>query len=84
MFNNDSFSSRPVVNVPVDAGDDAVVVTVSVVKALRIDARAGLVIIVLDEAVIRGLVDEKIGVVMLVKLDIVVIIAATDVLRFRC
>ena len=67
-------------DVPVDAGDDAVVVTVSS-KALRIDARAGLVIVVLDEAVIRELVDEKIGVVMLVEFDIVVVIAATIVLR---
>jgi hypothetical protein len=34
---NDLLSSRPVINVPVDAGDDGVVVTMSV-KALRIDA----------------------------------------------
>ena len=44
---------------PVDAGDDAVVVTVSVVKALFIDSRSDLVMIVgLAEGFIVLLVGE--------------------------
>ena len=66
---NDFFSSRPVIGVPVDAGDDAVGVTVSA-KPLIIVTRVGLVIlglaggvIVLFAAiVIGGLVNGMIGV----------------------
>ena len=43
MF-NDFLCSRPVIDVPVDAGDDEVVVIMSA-KALRIDARVGLLVV---------------------------------------
>ena len=90
MF-SDFCSSRPVIAVPVDAGDDGVVVTRSI-KTLRIGVRSGLVILGLARVVIPVLVGEMIGVVMLVEFDIVVVIAATivlrvlvtDVLHFRC
>ena len=40
-----AFSSRPVIDVPADAGDDAVVVVARTVKKLRIDTRTGLAIV---------------------------------------
>ena len=79
MF-NDLLSVRAMIEAPVDEGDDGVVVTVSV-KTLRIDVRSDLVIVLLAAVVIRGLVGETIGVVVLTEFDIVVVIAATIGLR---
>ena len=70
MF-SDFCSSRPVIAVPVDAGDDGVVVTRSI-KTLRIGVRSGLVILGLARVVIPVLVGEMIGVIMLAEFDIVV------------
>ena len=69
MVFNDCLSSRPVIDVPVDAGDDEVGVTVSA-KTFRIDTRVGLVIfglaggviVVFAAIVIGGLVNGMIGV----------------------
>ena len=94
MF-SDLFSSRPVIDVPVDAGDDGVVVTESV-KALCIDARAGLVIVdlaggynvlfaavVIDELVggMIGFVSDS-GVDVLAGVDIKMVAAAMVDLEF--
>ena len=93
MF-NDFFISRPVIDVPVDAGDDAVGVTVSA-KALRIDTRVGLiifglaggVIVVFAAIVIGGLVNGMIGVGvdMLTELGFIdTLVTLEDSLGFCC
>ena len=73
---NGFLSSRPIIGVPVDEGDDGVVVTVSA-KALRIDERDVLVFIGLDRVVIGGSVGGIIGVDvdMLTEFDTAVVIA---------
>ena len=68
MF-KDLFSSWPAIDVPVDAGDDEVAVTMSVTR-LRIDARSDLVIvnlvggfiIVLAKVMVDGMISDMIGV----------------------
>ena len=81
MF-NEFCSSRPVIDVPVDAGDDEVVVTVSA-RTLRINVRSDLAIVVLAWVVINGFVGGMIdvGVDILAELDIVVVVAAVSVLK---
>ena len=84
MF-NDFLFSRPVIDVPVDLGDDGVVVSMSA-KTLRIDARSDLVIVGLAGCfvvlfavvVIRGLFGRMIGVGvdMLTELGGVVVVVA--------
>ena len=88
-FNN-FFSSRPVIDVPVDGNNDEVVVTASV-KTLCIDTRSGLLIVGLAGGfivlfagvVIDGLADGMIGVGvdMLAEFGIVVVVAAVSVLN---
>ena len=65
--------SRPVIDVPVDEGDDAAVVTESA-KTLRTGARSGLVVVAFAAVVIRGLV-------MLTELGIVVVFVAAIALE---
>ena len=59
-LSNDFFVSRSIIDVPVDAGDDGVVVTVSD-KTVGTDVRSDLVIAVLAWVVINGLVGAMIG-----------------------
>ena len=61
--------------VPVDAGDDGVVVTV-LAKVLRFDARTDVVFVLLVEAVMRGSVGGMIGVDMLTELRVEMVVAA--------
>ena len=81
-LSNDFFVSRSIIDVPVDAGDDGVVVTVSD-KTVGTDVRSDLVIAVLAWVVINGLVGAMIGVGvgMLADLDIVAVVAATIALE---
>ena len=82
MF-KDFLCSGPVIDVPVDAGDDEVVVTVSVVKALRTDARTDLLVIVVFSAVavMRGSVGGMVCVGMLTELGIVMVVATAIALE---
>ena len=82
MF-NDFFISRPVIDVPVDAVDDAVGVTVSA-KALRIDTRVGLVIVVFAAIVIGGLVNGMVGVGVDMFTELGFIDTLEDSLGFCC
>ena len=77
---NDSASSLPVTDVPVDAGDNEVVVVTSA-KTLRINVRSDLAIVVLTWVVINGFVGAMIGVGVdiLAELDIVVVISVLKV-----
>ena len=89
MFNN-FFSSRPVIDVPVDMEGDGVVVTISA-KTLCMVARSDLLIVGLAGGfivlfagvVIDGLADGMIdvGVDMLAGFGIVVVVAAISVLN---
>ena len=88
-FNN-FFSSRPVIDVPVDGDNDEVVVTMSA-KKLCMVARSDLVIlglaggfiVLFAGVVIDGLADGMIdvGVDMLAEFGIVVVVAAVSVLN---
>ena len=82
MFNGFCSSSFPVIDVPVDAGDDEVLVTVSI-KTLRINVRSVLAVVVLAWAMISGLADGMIGVRVDIstELDIVVVVAAASALE---
>ena len=80
MF-HDLLSARAVMGVPFDAGDDAVVVTVSA-KVLRTGARTGVVIVLLAGLVIGGLV--MIGVDMLTEVGIVIAVAFELFLTVLC
>ena len=79
MF-NDLLSARAVMHVPVDAGDDGVVVTVSA-KVTRTDARTDVVIVLLAGVLIGGLVGGMVGVDMLAELGIVIVGAAVIALE---
>ena len=74
MF-NDFLSSRPTIGVPVDAGDDGVVVVTSV-KTLRINVRSDLAIVVLAWVMI------DVGVDMLTDVSVNVVAAAMTALEF--
>ena len=74
MF-NDLLSARTVMHVPVDAGDDGVLVTVSA-KVLRFDARTNVVFVLLVGVVMRESVGGMIGVDMLTELSVEMAVAA--------
>ena len=71
------------IDVPVDAGDDGVVVTTVSAKTVRTDVRSDLVIAVLAWVVINGLGGAMlgVGVDMLADLDIVAVVAAVIALE---